>query len=310
MSSVAIRSIEFENYRCLKKARLEFGPLTVLVGGNGTGKTSVLRALTWDQSGLNKDDVTGQSPHHSAELRVAHRSGQTKVAWNRGSGVSSSGPVPGARQLLHLELKALRTPVQLEAARVLSADGLNMANVLASLSRVFQRELSERFCALIPLYADVDFQPVSQGHLTLRFQDRWSKVWYLPKDVSDGTMLVLAYLLLLHQEPQVDLIAIEEPERGLHPYLLGQLVQFLRAMAQGKIGDRAVQIVAATHSAEFLNHLEPDEVRFLSRDNTDGSTLIETVQSDTPDWRRAFTEYDSALGSMWLSGGLGGVPGR
>ena len=301
MSSVAIRSIEFENYRCLRKARLDFGPFTVLVGGNGTGKSSVLRGLMvgGDQFSIREEDISDRLRKRTIQLRVQHQSGEFTY---RSVGEGYSGPQPGTRQLLHLDLGGLRAPNQLQSARVLAPNGQNVANVLASLTRVRQQELSERFCALVPLYADVDFHPLGGGNLTLRFQDRWSKVWYQPQDVSDGTMLVLAYLLLLHQEPQVDLIAIEEPERGLHPYLLGQLVQFLRAMAQGKIGDRPVQIVAATHSAEFLNHLEPEEVRFLSRADSDGSTIIERAPSDTPDWRRAFMEYDSALGSMWLSG--------
>lgn len=226
---------------------------------------------------------------------------------NQGSEV---GARPGIRQLLHLDLREARKEALLQKALVLDSDGKNMANVLASLTRKQQQELSMKFCALVPLYSDVDFEPHKQGHLLLKFQDRWSKVWYHPEDVSDGTILILAYLLLLHQEPQVDLIAIEEPERGLHPYLLGELVRFLRSMAHGKIGRRCVQIVAATHSAEFLNHLEPSEVRFLSRSDDDGSTIIQTAPPDTAHWRRAFMEYDSALGSMWLSGSLGGVPGR
>jgi predicted ATPase len=303
---LAISSLEIQNYRCLKSVRIDFDPLTVLVGGNGTGKSSVLRALLWNSPSWSDRDVTDRSARRAILVRMSHQNGTVEVS-SRGI---RTGQVPGSCQLLHLDLKGMRSPQQLQKARMLDTSGGNMANVLASLTRASQQELSKRFCALVPLYADVDFDPVSVGNLTLRFQDRWSKVWYRPEEVSDGTMLVLAYLLLQHQEPQVDLIAIEEPERGLHPYLLGQLVQFLRSMAHGKIGDRRVQIVAATHSAEFLNHLEPSEVRFLSRADGDGSTIVEKAPADTPDWRRAFTEYDSALGSMWLSGGLGGVPGR
>lgn len=306
MGSLAISSIQIENYRCLKNVRLDFDPLTVLVGGNGTGKSSVLRALAQDPVRWTDADVTDRSPKRAIQFRIQHKGGDFTVS----SHGAFSGSAPGARQLLHLDLNGMRSPNQLQKARVLDLNGGNMANVLASLTRTSQQELSKRFCALVPLYADVDFEPLGGGSLTLRFQDRWNKAWYQPQYVSDGTMLVLAYLLLLHQEPQVSLIAIEEPERGLHPYLLGQLVQFLRSMARGEIGNRTVQIVAATHSAELLNHLEPSEVRFLSRADRDGSTIVERAPSDTPDWRRAFTEYDSALGSMWLSGGLGGVPGR
>src|SRR6266849_6070325 len=119
-------------------------------------------------------------------------------------------------------------------------------------------------------------------------------------------MLVTAYLLLQYQNPPPDLLAIEEPERGLHPYLLGELVSLWRKMTRGEIGPRQVQIVLATHSAELLDHLQPSEVRFLTRAPGTGEVKIEEVSADTEDWRKAYSTYQDSLGSMWLSGGLGG----
>jgi predicted ATPase len=312
MTSVAISKVAFENFRCIRNAVLELGPMTVLVGGNGTGKSTVLRAVAGGPAQMTSEDVRALTRGVVALLTVKYSSGALTGRVRLNQGVQLSDNVRVARcQLLHLDLKAMREPNNLQDARILSTDGQNMANVLFSLSRPRQQELAERFCALVPHYADIGTQALQQGFHTLRFEDRWSRgTWYLPNQVSDGTMLVFAYLLLLYQEPQVDLIAIEEPERGLHPYLLGRLVGFLREIAHGRIGERPVQIVMATHSAELLNHVEPDEVRFLSRDEKDGGTIIERAKTDTEDWRRAFTEYDTALGSMWLSGGLGGVPGR
>lgn len=306
-----IRSIEFTNYRCLRRARLDLGPLTALVGGNGTGKSSVLRAISFATQSFGPADVTNRVPGQSGAIEISGEAG-TKTRIDFGASPARSavhGPKVSC-QFIHLDLGRMRQTVQLAHQPELSEDGANIANVWTSLTRARQQELSKQFCELVPLYADVDDQALGAGQLTLRFQDRWSKVWYQPNQVSDGTMLVLAYLLLVHQEAQVELIAIEEPERGLHPYLLGQLVRLLRAMSRGELGGRSIQIVAATHSAELLNHLEPDEVRFLSRDDQDGSTIIESVKSGDSDWRRAFTEYDASLGNMWLSGGLGGVPGR
>lgn len=122
-------------------------------------------------------------------------------------------------------------------------------------------------------------------------------------------MLVTAYVLLQHQDPAVDLIAIEEPERGIHPYLLGELVNMWRKMSRGEIGPRPVQIVLATHSAELLDHVEPSEVRFLRRDSSTGEVVVEEAPANTEGWREAYRTYQDSLGSMWLSGGLGGVPG-
>ena len=60
----------------------------------------------------------------------------------------------------------------------------------------------------------------------------------------------------------------------------------------------------------MLDHLEPDEVRFLTRDRASGAVTVREVPQDQPGWREAYRTYDESLGSLWLSGGLGGVPGR
>ena len=122
-------------------------------------------------------------------------------------------------------------------------------------------------------------------------------------------MLLTAFLTLQFQDPPVDIIAIEEPDRGLHPYLLGQLIDFFRKLTEGKIGLRPMQVILATHSAELLEHVRPEEVRFLSRDAKSGNVIAGAVDTKAPDWKSTFDEYQESLGSVWLSGGLGGVPG-
>jgi predicted ATPase len=127
--------------------------------------------------------------------------------------------------------------------------------------------------------------------------------------VSDGTILTLAFLILRFQKPAPELLLIEEPERGLHPFLLEQLVALARGLSTAAFGGDPIQVIMATHSAELLEHLEPDEVRFLKRVPEDGSTRVEAAPTESPDWERAFEEYAHSLGNAWLSGGLGGVPG-
>jgi predicted ATPase len=120
-------------------------------------------------------------------------------------------------------------------------------------------------------------------------------------------MLILAYLVLQHQTPPPDLIAIEEPDRGLHPYLLGQVITFLRAMSQGRVGGRPVQILLATHSPQLLEHAAPEEIRFVSR--RDGDVVVDEAPTTTPEWQEAFEEHQRSLAGIWLAGGMGGVPG-
>jgi predicted ATPase len=158
------------------------------------------------------------------------------------------------------------------------------------------------------VFSDVVATPLGSGAHRLRFQDRWNnQVWYEPEQVSDGSMLVLAFLTLQYQQPSVDVIAIEEPEHSLHPYLVGEVVQMLRKLAHGELGPKKTHVVVTTHSPEVLQFAQPDEVRFLNR-QSDGSVVISQPPTGTPQWEQAFEEYRRDLGSIWLSGGLGGVP--
>src|SRR5262249_29641917 len=86
----------------------------------------------------------------------------------------------------------------------------------------------------------------------------------------------------------------------------GVPIKLLRNLATGKLGPRPIQVVLATHSAELLEYVRPEEVRFLNRIPEDGGVRVDTSSKD---WQDAFREYTESLGSAWLAGGLGGVPG-
>lgn len=87
------------------------------------------------------------------------------------------------------------------------------------------------------------------------------------------------------------------------------MVAFLRRLSKGELGGKPIQIVLATQSADLLDHLEPEEVRFLNRNPDDGSVRVDTVDPNAEGRDKAFAEYKGSLGSAWLAGSLGGVPG-
>ena len=299
-----IRSVHIENFRCLRDVTLELEPLTVLVGPNASGKSAILQAL---------DPTT---PWSNANQWRHEQRAPIGMRFELTDGSSMEVSTPNARrrpyehQHLQLDIQQLRQPNQLQRADRLDPDGSNLANVFATLTRKQQAALSQQFCRIVPMFMDVDIVPFGSGRHWLRFQDRWNpSVWYPPQEVSDGTLLVVAFLTLQYQSAPVDLVAIEEPERGLHPYLIGELVKLLRDMATGKVGPRPIQFVLATHSAELLESVRPEEVRFLNRVPTDGSVQVTRIDTSSADWQQAFREYTESLGSAWLAGGLGGVPG-
>jgi predicted ATPase len=107
--------------------------------------------------------------------------------------------------------------------------------------------------------------------------------------VADSVLLLLAFLVLPHQLPMPDVLTLDEPERGLPPRLLGELVDMLRRLSVGAPERPPVQIIIATHSLELLEHVQPEEVRMLSRSPEDGSVRVSTPTLSAQDWRSRAT---------------------
>jgi predicted ATPase len=307
-----IESVHFKNFRCLRDVTLKLAPLTVLVGPNSSGKTTVLEGLKPRTMGFYSEDFWKQDTKQELLIQWNYGGGSTGTTRSSAGGSTISGRVDAQRtQSLALDLKALRSENLLSHAQELSPNGDNLTNVFATLTRQQQAAASRELCRLVPMFSDVDLQPTLGGRHRLRFQDRWNpNLWFAPSQVSDGTILVLAFIVLQYQTPPPDLITIEEPERALHPYLLEELIQLLRKMTTGEVGKEPVQVVLATHSAELLEYVRPEEVRFLTRSPEDGSVLVNEAPTNSTNWQQVYKEYRESLGSIWLSGSMGGVPGR
>lgn len=287
-----ISEVHIRNYRSLWDLKIRLTPLTVIVGANGAGKSSLLRALAKGGS-LPQDPTFG------------HSAGSTRRIVTAAGHELNKMPANFQGQLLDLRLDELRRENRVGEANLLSSNGDNFANLLSSLGRRQLESLAREFTAVVPLFSDVDVRPTRDGRHEVRFQDRWKQgIWYGPKEVSDGSFLALCLLALRYQEPVPSLLAIEDPDRGLHPYLYEQLINRLRDFAGN--GERT-KVVISTHNPSLLDCVKLDEVRFIRRNPTSGYTeLTEVVGSD--DWREFFRVHDDRLGDAWLTGALGGVP--
>jgi len=307
-----LTGVTIKNFRCLRDVTIQLEPLTIVVGPNASGKRTLLKALDpQTRPGSAQDFWHGQPGRCERVFQIADRSPIERAAeLVKGGTIHYSGPLDTfACQFLQLDPGSLRKSNVLTDERRLTPDGSNLANVVATLSRKQQDQLASEFSRLVPVYGDVDPRPLGNGHHRLLLQDRWQEsAWYEPSHVSDGSLIVLALLTLAYQDPAADLIVIEELERSLHPYLIGEILSVLRKMTRGEVGKKQTQVVIATHSAELLEFAEPEEVRFLTR-TADCGVTVEAAPTSAPDWEQVVKDQQGSLGNLWLSGGLGGVPG-
>jgi predicted ATPase len=301
-----ITRASFRNFRSLREVDIDFAPLTALVGPNASGKSSVLEGLDPGYRCL-PSDLTHTERGGSIDVRDGE--GQISARRIMPSGRSASAASEYRYQVVQFDLAALRAHNRLKEATSLSRSGDNLTNAFASLGRAGQQRVVDVFRRLVPVFADVEARPSTDGNHRIVFQDRWTpSTWYEPERVSDGSILTFAFAVLHHQRSVVDVIGIEEPERGLHPWLLGKVIEMLRAMTTGELGDHKTQVILATQSAELLNHLQPEEVRFFTRNATTGDVEVRSAPTEERGWEHALDQYENSIGSMWLSGGLGGVP--
>lgn len=113
---------------------------------------------------------------------------------------------------------------------------------------------------------------------------------------SDGLLLFVGYLILLHlPRPAPGLILIDEPENGIHPKRLEEVVKLLRDLCQHE----SVQIIITTHSPYLLDWVEPEEVHIFTRSG-DLSTSV-TRMADVPDIETLRKGYH--LGELWFNYG-------
>ncbi len=150
----------------------------------------------------------------------------------------------------------------------------------------------------VPGVTSVEPTLMADGYLTLRFQDGSFKTPFLDRYVSDGTIKMFAYLTLLHDPKPHPLLCVEEPENQLYPQLMVELAEEFRAYAK-----RGGQVFVSTHSPDFLNAMELDEVCWLVK--RDGCTEIHRAKDNAQ--VAAYMADGDMLGNLWNQGFFDGV---
>ena len=145
----------------------------------------------------------------------------------------------------------------------------------------------------VPGISSVEPKLQDDGYLTLRFQDGSFKTPFLDRYVSDGTIKMFAYLVLLHDPNPHPLLCVEEPENQLYLKLLEELAEEFRQYA-----NRGGQVLVSTHSPDFLNAVELDEVCWLVK--TQGNTEIRLAKDD--EQIAAYMAEGDKMGYLWKQG--------
>ncbi|MFA6020103.1 MAG: AAA family ATPase [Rhodospirillales bacterium] len=150
-------------------------------------------------------------------------------------------------------------------AEHLSVDGDNLALVAQYLFESHKDSFDhilKKFSASVPGIKGVEAVPTSDGRIVLKFQDGSFKDPFVSRYVSDGTIKMFAYLVLLHDPQPHPLLCVEEPENQLYPSLLGELAEEFQEYAR-----RGGQVLVSTHSPDFIDAVPLDSIYWLEKQN-------------------------------------------
>jgi predicted ATPase len=331
-----IESVHFKNFKVLKDATLPLRPFTLIVGANGSGKSTALQALAAAAQPNNfpRQYILTVGVPHEATVIVSIKWAEpfqcfaSRSTWDKDR-VVGLGPkttptaqpntedptrcarrIQGAR-VYALDAQVIAQKVQLQPRMILGPNGWGLAGVLDRL-RDEQPErfdsLNEELGAWIPEFDRIVFHTPESGSRSLALRTRFGGHTIHSEDLSQGTLLALALLTFAYVPDVPPIIGLEEPDRGIHPRLLRDVKDALYRLSYpesyGQERD-PVQVIATTHSPYMLDLFRDHPEEIVLAQKTDAGVTFERL-SDRPDLDEILE--DANLGDVWYSGILGGVP--
>lgn len=189
-----------------------------------------------------------------------------------------------------------------------TASGHGIANVLTDIlfdNRDLFIELETHFTRLVPNVSRISLKRENNQNL-LRLIDKYSGYAIPSSDVSDGTLRILGFLAALYQLGDIDILCFEEPENGIHPWLLHKLIELLNLVSQEGLRGKPIQILITTHSPVLLNYVKPEQVRAVELDEQ-GATQVHALPVDSKQFQAALEAYDGELGELWFTNLFGAI---
>nr|WP_287657653.1 MULTISPECIES: AAA family ATPase [unclassified Microcystis] len=190
---------------------------------------------------------------------------------------------------------------EISYAEHLSPTGDNIATVAQYIYQqyptIFQQIL-EKMKQRVPGISSVEAKETEDGRLILRFQDQAFKDPFIDRYVSDGTMKMFAYLILLFDPNPHPLLCVEEPENQLYPTLLKELAEEF-----AHYSDQGGQVFVSSHSPDFINAVPLDSIFWLIK--SQGITQIH--RANDSEILKNLVAAGDLPGYLWNQGWFEGV---
>jgi predicted ATPase len=366
-----IQSLKLSGWKSIREANVEFGPINILIGANGSGKSNLISFFKFlneliggrlqEYVGVSGGsdsilhygskrtpnlhatfvfitDRNDKNTYYSRFTHTAHdtlifthellsfqREGFQTAKQTTLTSVYESGlygdshrddmtakvfrRILSSCRVFHFhdtsKEASLRKSGYIDDNLHLYPDGRNVAAMLYQY-RQKEPQVYDRIVSTIrqiyPRFGDFVLEPrvLNPKQIILNWRERGEDILFGPHQLSDGTLRAIAMVTLLLQPEATlpDVIILDEPELGLHPYAIGLLADLLRSVSHRS------QVIVSTQSTELLNYFEPEEIIVTDRNDRE-SSYKRLGKTELDDW---LTDY--SMGEIWQKNVIGGGPHR
>jgi predicted ATPase len=175
-----------------------------------------------------------------------------------------------------LDPKLSKKAVAISGRTELEENGSNLTLVLKNIleDKKQRRTLSNLIQDLLPFVRDVRIEKIIDQSLRFTLRETYSEKRFVPASLmSDGTLNILALIVALYFGNR-PFIIIEEPERNIHPHLIGRVVNMIVETSERK------QILITTHNPELIKHTDINHILLVSRDSEGFSVITRPSEKE------------------------------
>jgi len=352
---VVLDRLDLQAYRCFERESIALERLTLFVGANASGKSTILQALEqlarvpgWlaapGNSGTHKlvDSRTAvrlaplwaprafEITAHQGAQRWAIKGAvegevcrvETTPTWGSETYAEPQRPAPMHAMMLRFDPSKLgKSHVPTSERAGLSVDGTGLASAIADLALEqpdAKAQVEDQLQRIVPqvrgvrsrkriVTATVAAESRYREHVQVEQTEFYLEAniantgWVPASDLSEGTLLLLGLLTVLHAPSAPNLLLIDDLDRGLHPSAQRELAELLKQLLDQRPD---LQIIATTHSPFLLDMVDDTQVRVLASD-ADGRARCRALSQhpDAERWRDQLRsgEFWSFVGESWVN---------
>jgi predicted ATPase len=215
------------------------------------------------------------------------------------------------------DISKLKVPGKLGEESYVDSDGSNLVSFLDNMRdqshEIYDRIITD-FKECLKDFKDIRFRKVKNNGTidkVIGLLDQKGRIFWA-NELSEGTLYFLALLSIIHQPNPPKLLLLEEPEKGIHPRRIHEVMEYIFRLAE----EKEIQIILTTHNTQLVDEFEDIPQSVFIFEMINGETKIKNLLTDViePANKKSkekglpFIKYTELLGEKWFQGFIGGVP--